>query len=92
MRNELLIQDGIVTRGNRMVIPKMLKAEIIACIHDGHQGLNKCRERANTSVWWPVISTQIKLKVLSCLAAEFLIICRGLMEQAWRPRSSVWQF
>lgn len=65
-KNELSVNDELVTRGNRIVIPEQLRNEIIDRIHDGHQGLTKCWERANTAVWWPGISSQIKQKVLSC--------------------------
>ncbi|KAL6477056.1 hypothetical protein MHYP_G00155550 [Metynnis hypsauchen] len=66
LRSELSVHSGLVTRGTRIIIPKALRAEILDRIHNGHLGLSKCRERANTSVWWPGISSQIKVRVLSC--------------------------
>lgn len=65
-KNELSEHNGILTRGSRMLIPDVLRADILNRIHDGHQGLTKCRERASTSVWWPGISSEIKQKVQSC--------------------------
>ncbi len=65
-KNELSEHNGILTRGSRMLIPEVLRADILNRIHDGHQGLAKCRERASTSVWWLGISSEIKQKVLSC--------------------------
>ena len=56
----------MVVRGSRIVIPGTLRADILERIHDGHQGLSKCRDRANAAVWWPGISSQLKHKVLSC--------------------------
>lgn len=41
--------------GTRIVIPVSVRSGK----HDGHQGLNQCRMRANTSVWWPEIASQI---------------------------------
>jgi hypothetical protein len=92
VRNELSTLEGIVTRGNRMIIPGKLRAEIIDRIRDGHQGLSKCRERANTSVWWPGISSQIKLKVSSCQSCQEMrraqprepLISTPLPERPWK--------
>ena len=66
MRDELSEYGGMVVRGSRIVIPGTLRADILERIHDGHQGLSKCRDRANAAVWWPGISSQLKHKVLSC--------------------------
>uniref|UniRef100_A0A3Q1EIG7 Gypsy retrotransposon integrase-like protein 1 n=1 Tax=Acanthochromis polyacanthus TaxID=80966 RepID=A0A3Q1EIG7_9TELE len=66
VKSELSEYNGIITRGSRILIPSTLRTDILDRIHDGHQGLTKCRERANTSVWWPGISTDIKNKVESC--------------------------
>lgn len=53
-----------------MIIPSPLRADVLDRIHDGHQGLSKCREQANTSVWWPGISSEIKQKVQNCLVCR----------------------
>ena len=53
VRGELSEMDGLVVRGSRIVVPTEMRKAILERIHDGHQGLGKCRERANQSVWWP---------------------------------------
>ena len=35
-------------------------------IHAGHQGITKCRARAQQSVWWPGLSKQLEELVRSC--------------------------
>lgn len=59
MRDKLSEYGGMVVRGSCIVIPGMLRADIFDRIHDGHQGLSKCRDRANATVWWPGISSQL---------------------------------
>ena len=43
-----------------------MREEILERIHTGHQGITKCRERANLSIEWPGISKEIKSKVQLC--------------------------
>lgn len=35
-------------------------------IHEGHQGIERCRSRANRMVWWPGLSKQISDNVHRC--------------------------
>ena len=70
VRNELSVHDGLVLRGSRIVIPGSMRSEMLEPLHDGHQGLNTCRMRANTLVWWPRRASQITHKVESCMCCR----------------------
>ena len=63
---ELSIADGLLMRGNRIVIPAALRLEMLDRIHTGHQGISKCRERARQSIWWPGLSKQLEELVKCC--------------------------
>ena len=58
--NELAIQNDLLLRGERIIIPSSLQAEMLNKVHAGHQGITKCRERARQAVWWPGLSSQLK--------------------------------
>ena len=58
--------DGLLVHGIRIVIPETMRDEVLHRIHEGHQGMVKCNERAKGSVWWPGINSQIQKLVLSC--------------------------
>ena len=64
--NDLSIINGILMRGNRIVIPKGLQNEILDQLHSGHQGIFKCKERAHCSVWWPNITVDIEKYIKNC--------------------------
>uniref|UniRef100_A0A3B3I785 Gypsy retrotransposon integrase-like protein 1 n=1 Tax=Oryzias latipes TaxID=8090 RepID=A0A3B3I785_ORYLA len=70
VKNELAETNGLLIRGCRIVIPKSERGEILKKIHAGHQGLTKCRERANSSVWWPGLSAELKNTVMQCQTCQ----------------------
>lgn len=58
--------NGLVLRGRQIVIPESLRGDMLQRIHQGHQGLTKCRERYRGAVWWPGIASDVKRLVSSC--------------------------
>ncbi|GBN27399.1 Uncharacterized protein K02A2.6, partial [Araneus ventricosus] len=67
-RYEISVQDGLLMRGCRIIIPKSHQAEVMNQIHEGHLDITKCRARARCSVYWPGISKVIEEKIKSCTA------------------------
>ena len=60
------VENGVLMRGSRIVIPPPLQQQILEKLHEGHLGITKCRDRARQSVWWPGLSTQLEKIVTSC--------------------------
>ena len=58
-KSELTVNNGILLKENRFVIPPALRPNIIEKLHAGHQGFTKCRRCAKESVWWPQIRQDI---------------------------------
>ncbi|UYV62314.1 K02A2.6-like [Cordylochernes scorpioides] len=65
-QEDLTYQNGLLLRGQRILIPKSLRKDILEKLHQGHFGINKCRSRAKESVWWLGISQEIERMVSSC--------------------------
>ena len=42
-RDELSVDNGLVIKGERIVIPETMQSEALQKIHAGHQGINKCQ-------------------------------------------------
>ena len=66
VRGELSVWEGILVKGDRLLIPSSMRKEILQRLHEGHNGKNKCREHAADTVWWPHISQDIKDHISSC--------------------------
>jgi hypothetical protein len=65
-QGEIYQENGILMYRSCIIIPSSLRLEILDRIHEGHQGINKCRRRAITSVWWPGLSRQVEELVKNC--------------------------
>ncbi len=92
VKSELSEHDSLILSRSRIVVPRSMRGEILQKIHNGHQGLVKCRERACSSVWWPGPSTEISKLVTSCQVCHELkrtqqmepLISTPLPERPWK--------
>ena len=66
VRGSITVHDGLLLYNQRIVVPRSLQRETLDRIHEGHQGIERCRMRTKTSVWWPGISSQITTLVENC--------------------------
>ena len=67
---EFSVEGGLLVRGSRIVIPPTLCKELLDKIHEGHQGITKCRERARQSLWWPGLSKELVWTCTKCCKAQ----------------------
>ena len=65
-RDELSVEDGIILKGDRVVIPESLQQEMLRQLHAAHQGVEKTRLRARSSVYWQGISKDIEKLTSQC--------------------------
>ena len=66
VRDELSVEDGLILKGQRLLIPEPLQEDILEQLHYGHQGVEKTRLRARDSVFWPGINKDIEQKTKRC--------------------------
>ena len=65
-RDELTIINGIILRGQCLVIPHSLRPSMLESIHIGHMGMTKCIRRAKDIMFWPKMSSEIHEMVGNC--------------------------
>ena len=66
VRSSLTVHDGLLLYNDCIVVPPLLWEETLARVHEGHQGIERCRMRAKMCVWWPDISKQLTETVAKC--------------------------
>ena len=66
IRDEITQYDGILYKGQRIIIPSKMREEMLQRIHVGHLGIEKCKLRAEDTMFWPGINLQIEQMVQTC--------------------------
>ncbi|KAK0149656.1 hypothetical protein N1851_009577 [Merluccius polli] len=61
----LTVQVGLLLKGTRLIILSTMRNDVRAELHEGRQGMVKCRECAQQTVWWPGLSQQLDELVLN---------------------------
>ena len=76
---ELSIQEGCILWGNRIVIPKSLRPEVLAELHLSHPGMTRMKELARSYLWFPNIDKSIE---------DFVACCEPCQERRSTPKKA----
>ena len=66
MRDEISFYEGMVIRGERVVIPKSLRREMLNRIHYAHTGVVSSLSRARECMYWSGMSSEIQQFIEKC--------------------------
>ena len=67
IQNVISEVNGLLSYCDRIIIPSVMRSEMLEKLHEGHMGINKCKCRAEQSPWWPGIGRDIQEYVSRCL-------------------------
>ena len=72
VRNELslTLEVDLIVRGNRLVIPKSLREQVIRLAHERHQGLVKTKKLLREKVWFLGIDAMVEQALKQCLPCQ----------------------
>ena len=59
-RSELSVLDGVVVFRGQVVVPRVLRREVLDALHRAHQGVSGMALRAGERVWWPGITADLQ--------------------------------
>ena len=59
-RDEMSVYDGLVFKGEQLLIPKLMRSKMKECIHYSHIGVNGCLRRARECMYWPGMTAELK--------------------------------
>ena len=66
IRDEFSVQNGLIFKGDRVVIPLELRSFVLELIHSSHIGIESCLRRARECVYWPCMNSDVKQFVSKC--------------------------
>ena len=66
IRGEISHNEGLLLKGQRIIIPASLRPTMKAIIHQGHNGIARCKSRARQSIYWPGMNSEIDNLVSRC--------------------------
>lgn len=80
-QHEHSMQKGGLLWGSRVVVSPKLQEPILKALHEGHPGVVRMKELAQSYVWWPKLDQAI---------TEWVARCPGCQQaQADTPRSTI---
>jgi transposase InsO family protein len=69
-RDEMGVEDGLILKGTRIVIPPSMRKSALEKLHYAHQGIEKCKLRARRSMFWHGINKDIEEMVQKCATCQ----------------------
>lgn len=58
-RDELTVQDGVIFKGERLIVPERMRAEMKEKLHHNHDGIQATLRRARDVFYWPGMNKDI---------------------------------
>ena len=65
-RDEMSIYDGLVFKGERLLIPNQMRSTMKECLRSSHIGVNGCLRRASECMYWPGMTAELKEYIAQC--------------------------
>jgi len=59
-RDEIHVIDDLVFKSNCLIVPTKLRSDMLKLIHEGHMGIERCRNQIKDVLFWPGINNDIK--------------------------------
>ncbi|UYV61749.1 hypothetical protein LAZ67_1006322, partial [Cordylochernes scorpioides] len=65
-KEELHEWQNLICRGNKLLIPKTQRSDILKILHASHQGINNTIALAKRSIYWPGMNKEIEELINNC--------------------------
>ena len=66
----LSVESGLITCGNRIIVPREMQPEMLQYIHEGHQGKERCLLRERNTAFWPKMTYDVQELIERCIICQ----------------------
>ena len=81
VRGKIILIDGVLYYNSRIVIPMSLRQEMLMKVHETHLGIDKCKLRARSVMYWPSICQKID----DMIASQRCSVWKVWKANQWEP-------
>ncbi|XP_055591145.1 uncharacterized protein K02A2.6-like [Uranotaenia lowii] len=89
--SELSRSGNLLIRGDRLVIPTLLRSRVLDIAHETHPGIVVMKRNLRQKVWWPLMDKEVESYVKKCKACTLVsglsppepICSTKLPDRAW---------
>ena len=60
------MQNGLIFKGERLVVPRSLREEMTEKLHSSHIGIQSCLRRARETLYWPGMNKKVEDYIAKC--------------------------
>lgn len=71
-RNQISLENGILLRGHKVIIPAILRDKITSELHSSHFGIVKMKAEARARYWFPGIDAALERVAGACAVCAAL--------------------
>ena len=57
---ELYVQNNILLKSDRIVLPKTLYENALSLVHQNHWGIEKTKHMIREFIWWPKMNNNVE--------------------------------
>uniref|UniRef100_A0A2A4J5K1 RNA-directed DNA polymerase n=1 Tax=Heliothis virescens TaxID=7102 RepID=A0A2A4J5K1_HELVI len=69
-REEITVDNNLLFKNDRLIIPKSIRLSIIKQLHEGHLGCTKMKQTARKCYYWPNMDLHIEEFVKKCFVCQ----------------------
>ena len=66
IRHQMTIDKDLILVGSRVLIPSKCRKEVLQRLHTSHQAMERTKQRARRTVYWPCINSDITNMINAC--------------------------